>query len=53
MEMIKKCPCCGNDARIYSVGPKTIISCLRCGIKMEKTYANRQDIIRAWNKRVS
>lgn len=53
METIKKCPCCGNDARLYTVGPKTVISCLRCGIKMEKMYGNKLDLIHAWNKRTN
>ena len=52
MEEIKSCPCCGNKAEFYQIGPKMIINCLRCGLKIERTYGNKTDIVHAWNKRV-
>ena len=53
MEEIKGCPCCGHEVRFYQVGPKMIISCPKCGIKLEKMYGNKANIISDWNKRVN
>lgn len=53
MENIKPCPCCGHQAHFAQVGPRTIISCLHCGIKVEKMTRNKQTVIDVWNKRAS
>ena len=53
MEDFKKCPCCGGDIKYYILGPKQIINCRRCGIRYEKLYGTKAEIMAEWNKRVS
>ena len=53
MEELKACPCCGHKATLHQIGPKMVISCARCGIKLEKMYMSKRDLIKSWNKRVN
>jgi len=53
MEEIKRCPKCGKEPKFYILGPKQAIYCTRCGLKIEKMYTTKSDLILEWNKKVS
>lgn len=53
MEKIKVCPCCGHSAKFHQVGPRMIISCTRCGLKLEKMSKDKQSLITCWNQRIN
>lgn len=53
MEELKKCPCCGGEPKYYQFSTKRVIYCTGCGLKIERDYGNRNDIINDWNKRMN
>ncbi len=53
MEEIKKCPKCGRKPKYYVLGPKQVIYCTHCDLKVEKMYVTKDSLILDWNKKVS
>ena len=53
MEEIKRCPKCGREPKYYVLGPKQVIYCTHCDLKVEKMYATKDSLILDWNKKVS
>lgn len=68
MEQIKKCPFCGEDARLVAIDDDGEIMCINCEEELETTHAyihcygcdmdympntdRAKDVITEWNRRV-